>query len=368
MMNSTSDVVETAVDALKRRWGLEGRGMNAPFVEPAHSPFGGSVATRVLRCPASVGLVEKLPAHLRKSSAYADRGTALHAAMALLLDDSGPCIESLRDKTINDYTVTDDDIELALRPVLTYVVALLDTPGAEYYLEHRVVFPTIAKAYGTADLLVRIGTTVHVVDFKFGAGVRVLALYPDGAEDVINTQLAFYAAAARHSHPEFFAGVDNIILTILQPMSIEPGADMVSSVEVTHDELNEFTTVYRAACERALSPSPRFERGAWCRFCAARPICPAHTGPLLDLAQTAGVAAEGRAIGVGPDCARQNGILGSRRAGVSLVRSENARAPLPGRSEIVRSFSAALQTLRKGDTNAKRPRSRSRWRPRLRQR
>jgi hypothetical protein len=29
-------------------------------------------------------------------------------------------------------------------------------------------------------LLVRIGRTIYVVDFKFGVGVRVLALYPDG--------------------------------------------------------------------------------------------------------------------------------------------------------------------------------------------
>ena len=35
--------------------------MNAPL-KPAHSPFGGSVASRVLRCPASVGLLEKVPA------------------------------------------------------------------------------------------------------------------------------------------------------------------------------------------------------------------------------------------------------------------------------------------------------------------
>ena len=46
-------------------------------IAPAHSPFGGSVATRVLRCPASVRLVANVPAHLRKSSVYADRGTAL---------------------------------------------------------------------------------------------------------------------------------------------------------------------------------------------------------------------------------------------------------------------------------------------------
>src|SRR5262249_61110770 len=119
-----------------------------------HSPFGGSVATRVLRCPASVGLVQKVPAHLRKSSAYADRGTALHAAMALLLDDSEPSIESLRGKTINDYAVTDDDIELALRPALTYVGPLLNMPGAKFFLERRVIFPTIANTFGTCDLIV----------------------------------------------------------------------------------------------------------------------------------------------------------------------------------------------------------------------
>src|SRR5262249_51190383 len=53
--------------------------------EPVHSPFGGSSAPRVLRCPASVDLIQKVPAYLRKPSAYADRGTACHAAIARLL-------------------------------------------------------------------------------------------------------------------------------------------------------------------------------------------------------------------------------------------------------------------------------------------
>jgi hypothetical protein len=258
--------------------------MNAPL-EPAHSPFGGSVAARILRCPASVGLIAKVPARLRKSSAYAERGTALHSALALLLDDNGPSLESLVGKTIGDYAITDGDVENSLRPVFTYITALLDSPGTEFYLEHRVGFPTIPGAYGTADLLIRIGNTIHVVDLKFGAGVRVTALTPDGDEDVINAQLLFYAAAARHSLPEFFAGVKNIVLTIVQPQSVEPDAEMVSSVEVTHAELGEFIVAYRAACEEALSPAPRLARGDWCRFCAARPICPLHTAPLLDLAR-----------------------------------------------------------------------------------
>src|SRR5262249_39364337 len=108
---------------------------------------------------------------------------------------------------------------------------------------------------------------------------------PDGDEDIINAQLLFYATAARHSLPDFFAGVNDIILTVVQPVSIEVDAEMVSSVAVTHAELDEFVTVYRAACADALSDAPRLERGAWCRFCPARVICPLHTQPLLDLSR-----------------------------------------------------------------------------------
>jgi hypothetical protein len=193
-----------------------------------HSPFGGSVAARVLRCPASVGLIEKVPAYLRKVSAYADRGTALHEAIALLLDEAYS-LDDLVGKTFGTYTITHDDIANALQPAFAYVVALLDTPGAEFFLEARITFPTVAGAFGTADLIVRIGRTVHVIDLKFGVGVRVLALRPaddDPAVDVINGQLLFYAAAARHSLREFFAGVEDIVLTIVQPVSIDVDAEL----------------------------------------------------------------------------------------------------------------------------------------------
>ena len=408
--------------------------MNAPF-EPVHSVFGGSVAARVLRCSASVDLTQKVPAYLRKTSAYADRGTALHAAITLLLDDNEPLsFDSLVGRTIGSYTLTDDDIECALRPVFAYVDALLTSPGAEFYLECRVVFPYIANTFGTADLIVRIGRTIHVIDLKFGVGVRVLALTPDGDgdEDIINTQLLFYAAAARHSLPEFFAGVESVVLTILQPVSIDLDAEMVSSVTVTHAELDEFVTVYRAACEQALSDAPRLQSGSWCRFCPARPICPAHTGPLLDLTRFAAppapretylrLLAEGlnlvdavkdirtalhdqakralengdqvpgytltagraerhwrdesaalaalQSLGFNHDDvmeaetmrspkqleqrAKARGLkipqelIVSNRSGVSLVRVENAHAPVPGRVELARTFSEALEAFQEG--------------------
>jgi hypothetical protein len=40
----------------------------------------------------------------------------------------------------------------------------------------------------------------------------------------------------------------------------------------------------------------------------------------------------------------------SHPSGVSLVRSENARAPVPGRSDIVRSFAEALSAFQEGGT------------------
>jgi hypothetical protein len=93
----------------------------------------------------------------------------------------------------------------------------------------------------------------------------------------------FYAAAARHSLPKFFAGVDEMVLTILQPQSVELDAQMESSVTVTAEELDAFAVVYGAACGEARADAPRLEKGAHCRFCPARPICPLHTSPLLDL-------------------------------------------------------------------------------------
>jgi Protein of unknown function (DUF2800) len=403
--------------------------MNAPL-EQSHSPFGGSVAARVLRCPASVGLTKKVPPHLHRTSSYAERGTALHSAMALLIEEKRR-IDDLVGETFNNYTVTIDDVETALRPAHAYVSSLLDTPGAEFYLEQRVAFPTVGGAFGTVDLSIRINSTVHVIDFKFGVGVRVLALYPDGDDDVINAQPLFYAAAGRHSLPEFFAGVENIVLTIVQPTAIEPDAELVSSVTVTHAELDEFIAVYRAACDEALLEAPRLERGDWCRFCPARPICPEHAKPLLDLARLvmplptaedyyralgtgldlvdavkeistalrdqakqaldAGHAVpgyaltEGRAVRSWQDeaaaapallrlglmrddvieetlrspaqvekRARARGVkvpkelISSKPSGVSLVKAENARAPVSGRGELARSFSAALEALQEG--------------------
>ena len=51
------------------------------------SVVGGSTAKRVINCPASVGLLAKMPP--RPSSADADKGTLLHTVIALHLEGHG---------------------------------------------------------------------------------------------------------------------------------------------------------------------------------------------------------------------------------------------------------------------------------------
>ena len=219
-------------------------------------------------------------------------------------------------------------------------------------------------------------------------------------------------------------------------MSIEPDAEMVSSVAVTPAELDDFVAVYRAACgkrsrlRRACSGAPgavsarrgrsarripvrcsisrssrcrrrdavRARRTRTCRrsptawtsstrsrtsarrctirlsarsrmatSCLAtrfRPAAPSAIGATrhaaigaLDrlglsrddvLAETmrspkqVELRAKARGLKVPTE------LIVSRRSGVSLVRSENARAPVPGRGEIARSFSAALEAFQEG--------------------
>ena len=116
------------------------RNANDREVNAAHSPFGGSVATRVLRCPASVQLVANVPAHLRKSSVYADRGTACHTAMSRLIE--GECsFDDLVGATIDSYAFTRDDVEDALRPAYTYVNRSLIRPELSITWNSASSFP-----------------------------------------------------------------------------------------------------------------------------------------------------------------------------------------------------------------------------------
>ena len=221
---------------------------------------GGSTAKRVMSCPGSVALVQKMPP--KPSSEHADRGTLLHDAISELLNGNENIIGSSYKTQVLTQELYDEKIAVAL--------ALLDEIDPDksliYEVETRVGFGDLLPGvFGSTDLIGRIGKKAIVLDWKFGDGVIVTA------EE--NEQLMFYAAAAmRTAETKWaFEGVDEIELIIVQP-------PMVRRWVTDKARIAQFERDLVKAVKAAHHPDAAIETGDHCRWCAAKPVCPKMTG------------------------------------------------------------------------------------------
>lgn len=229
---------------------------------------GGSTAKRVITCPGSVALVDKMPP--KPSSKYADEGTLLHDVIAKVLDsqsdDARP--EDYLGMQYEDIILTEDLIERKLHPALARFDELCGAEGMDYAVESVVDFGDfLPDVFGSADVLGRIGDRAYVVDWKFGDGV------PVDAEE--NYQLMFYAAAAMRTKATqwVFKGCTEVELVIIQPPSMKRWVTTV-------DRIRRFEGELAAAVGVALKPDAPLAAGDHCRWCAAKPLCPVMTGAL----------------------------------------------------------------------------------------
>jgi hypothetical protein len=224
---------------------------------------GGSTAKRVINCPGSVALVQKMPP--KPSSKYADEGTLLHDTIAKHLATLQP-LESFIGKKHEDQVLTQDLIDAKLAPAL----ALLDEvdPKQEmmYEVETRVGFGSLLPGvFGSTDFVGRLGNRAVVLDWKFGDGVAVTA------EE--NEQLMFYAAAAMRTTALqwAFEGATEIECVIVQP-------PMIRRWTTTPERIAQFERQLVKAVKQAQSADAILKAGDHCRWCAAKPVCPQMTG------------------------------------------------------------------------------------------
>ncbi len=224
---------------------------------------GGSTAKRVINCPASVKLVQKMPP--KPSSEHADRGTLLHNVIAELLEfDKKP--EQCIGAQYKDQILTQELIDEKIIPALEALDAIDPEKQMEYMVETRVSFGDfLPNVFGSTDLLGRKNKRAIVLDWKFGDGVSVDA--------VENPQLLFYAAAAMRTPAAqwVFEGVDEIECIIVQP-------PMVRRWVTTPARVKEFEQELLYAVRLSSWPEPPMQEGDHCRWCAAKPICPRMNG------------------------------------------------------------------------------------------
>lgn len=222
---------------------------------------GGSTAKRVMACPGSVALCEKMPP--KPSSTYADEGTLLHELIAEYLEHGTKPVKFIG-RTYQGQTLTEDLLHEKLLPAIKALDEIDPKQEMQYAVETNVSFDNeaLSGVFGSTDLLGRIGGTAYVIDWKFGDGVLVTA------EE--NPQLMFYAAAAMRtpSVKWVFDGAATIECVIIQPTR------GVSRWTTTPERIAQFEVELIRAVKKAQLPDAELNVGDHCFYGAppSRPV------------------------------------------------------------------------------------------------
>lgn len=223
----------------------------------AHAKLSASGSHRWAHCPGSVKAEEGIA---DRSSIAADEGTAAHELAELVLTQGGACHDWIGRPLIesNAHTV---DQEMA-DYVQQYVDYVKSHSGQHEY-EQQVDFSEwVPGGFGTADALVLDGSTLRVIDLKYGKGVQV-----DAFE---NTQGLLYALGAVSDY-EYLAEIELVVICIVQPRK-----DNISEWSLTKDELLKWGEWLSQRASEALSDdAPRVPGDDQCKFCKAMATCPA---------------------------------------------------------------------------------------------
>ena len=224
---------------------------------------GGSTAKRVIACPGSVALVNKMPK--QPSSEHADRGTMLHDVIAEILGKDLPWDQFIG-TTYEGQVLTQELFDEKIVTALALLDEVDPDKRMEYEVETRVGFGDLLPGvFGSTDLVGRIGDRAIVLDWKFGDGVVVDA--------VENPQLMFYAAASMRTEEAAwaFVGATEVECIIVQP-------PMIKRWVTTKERIKQFEQELVQAVKAAQLPDAKLQHGDHCRWCTGKPICPKMTG------------------------------------------------------------------------------------------
>ena len=251
----------------------------------AHAKLSPSAAKRWMTCPGSVAAIASCPVQDTASEAAAE-GTAAHALAEILLQErielkgQGELLRQWQSEYGDRYNA--NELKAGVMPYVNFVTEAWGDLGgrkrARLLLEQRV--HVIDGVYGTADAVIisdkkRI---LHVIDLKFGRGVRVEA---EG-----NPQLRSYALGALRD-AELEQEIEEVWMTIVQPR--HRGGGHISTAVMTAEDLHDWEEELITAAGAADDPdAPRVPSEDGCRFCPAAPWCPERAAEVAEVVGLAG--------------------------------------------------------------------------------
>lgn len=245
--------------------------------ERDHAILSPSSAKRWINCTPSALLAEEAGS---KSSVYAEEGTLAHEIAEYALTKY---LEGEYDPIIDDAVPLKDEhlenplfgVDMAdyIRDYCEYVIGegyeMQKQDGAcQMFLERRVDITDFAPdSFGSVDVTLVSDKTIHIIDLKYGAGVRVSA--------DMNEQMLMYALGTLKSLESDH--IEKIRMTIAQVR-----LDHYDTFEMSKEDLLAWAEkVLKPAAKMAIQGIGKQVIGSWCGFCPVKAQCRAQRDAIL---------------------------------------------------------------------------------------
>ena len=245
--------------------------------ERDHAILSPSSAKRWIHCTPSALLAEEAGS---KSSVYAEEGTlaheiAEHALTQYLNGSYDPIIDEalpIQDEHLKN-PLFSIDMANYIREYCDFVIGegyeMQKQDGmCRTFLERRVDITDFAPdSFGSVDVTLVSGRTIHIIDLKYGAGVKVSAH--------MNEQMMLYALGALKAAAS--QNITNIRMTIAQVR-----LDHYDTFEMSKGELLDWAEkVLKPAAKAAMQGIGKQVIGSWCGFCPVKAQCRAQRDAIL---------------------------------------------------------------------------------------
>lgn len=251
--------------------------------ERDHAILSPSSAKRWINCTPSALLAEEAGS---KSSVYAEEGTLAHEIAEHALTRY---LEGIYDPIIDEELPIQKDhfqnplfsIDMAnyIRDYCNYVIGenheMQKAEGkCRMYLERRVNITDFAPdSFGSVDVVLVSDKTIHIIDLKYGAGVKVTADH--------NEQLMMYALGALDGLGALKAAVSDRVTKIRMTIA-QVRLDHYDTFEMSKGDLLEWADkVLKPAAKMAIQGVGKQVIGSWCGFCPVKAQCRAQRDAIL---------------------------------------------------------------------------------------
>ena len=233
----------------------------------AHAVCSSSSSKMWINCPPSARLQELFP---DETSEYAERGTYVHELCEYKLKRTHKKRVKRPQSEEYDDEAAESSSDLYVEIITEAEEAMKRDRGEVVMLiEEKLDFSEwVPDGFGSGDCLLCSPNELHVFDYKNGY------VFVDADH---NSQMMLYALGAFAAY-DFIFNFQTISMTIVQP-----NAENISTYTVSRDELLAWGEWLKPIAKMAFEGKGELKAGDHCRWCKAKPRCPARQAEAMAL-------------------------------------------------------------------------------------